>query len=201
MKKINVSFVGMILAVFLSVDQTYSQQAAESAPSRYAFIDSRVFFDENNGIPEVIKASKIIEESLKSQLKELLEAESKQRLRVEKFKKDFDTLGTIADFDPRLVRERQQELQLEADKYQLLRYSYEKTWDKVKDKHFSPIRDKIRSILSQFAKENGYDLILDLANVGLGGEGYSISIIDKPDITKDFLKYYKNFVSSAPISN
>ncbi len=168
------------------------------APKRIAFIYSHDFLDEDKGIPEAIEINRIIRKLAETEREKLINADSTFRAAVMEYEKDTAAARRMGCSMSKLEMDRIKGLQLKAYNVQLLKYAYEEKVEELKTEHYGPVQEKIRNALVRFAEQNGYTSVFDLSKVDLCGAGYCISILDEPNITKDFIEFYRATVDPGP---
>lgn len=127
--------------------------------------------------PQAQRARKNMEQQFASRKEELESKRDKLKSDIERLKRD----GSVMSDDARdklegQIRDQQRRLKLLQDEYN-------EDVNKAEKKELESLRDDIRSVIDEFAKENGYDLIV--------GDGI-LYASDAVDITSKVLERLKD---------
>lgn len=161
------------------------EKTQTSAPNKIAGINTEAFYDKEAGIKEVVEANDKLETEFKSQKDELRLLGEK----IQNLQKEIEELAK-----PQKVG-CYPSIQNKVDEYKKLISEYKRRqddlkslYDKRKPEIFADIYKKVGEAIKQFAKENGYVIVLDSSkdNSSTIIEGETI------DITKEFIKYYND---------
>jgi len=161
---------------------------SQTVNSQIAAINTEAFGDKQTGIKEFVEAIKKLEIEFKPQFDEL-------KLRTEKFQKLYKDVKEINNLNP-MVDYGRGSSQRFPDKFEELKKSNaeikEKTeqlksaYEKRQSEVMPQLRIKIRGAIKQFAKDNGFVIILDSSQ-----ENNSVIIETKPiDVTQKFTEFY-----------
>ena len=165
-----------------------SAQTAAPAPVKIGITNSNAFVDEKAGITRLVNAVKALNAEFVAPQNEL-EAMAKK---IETLNKDIETMRTQSasgvPVDEKAFQAKADELdRLQRDikyKQEDAKRNFEKRYGIV----INPIMNDIGKALNDFAKQNHYTVIIDLAKDDVG---LIVAIGDeKVDVTKDFITFY-----------
>jgi Skp family chaperone for outer membrane proteins len=186
-------FVFVLAFAFLAIAQTEKTQT--TAQPKIALIFPEIFEDEKKGIRDLIEVNKKLDVEFKTESDELKTLADK----VVNLEKELRQLASISEkknieYPPNIISE----YKAKADKYKELSDEFNKKqsaakalYDKRKAESTVDINKKIGEAVKQFAKEKGYDMILDATKLN---NCYPSWCDTSLDVTQDFIKYYnENF--------
>jgi outer membrane protein len=155
-----------------------------AAPPKIAFIDTGAFYDEKVGITKLVNANKQLNDKFAIRIKELEDGSVKLKTisgDLEKLQQDPKT--TPAVFNAK--RDEGERLQRELN---YKKTGLESDISKERDKLVRPISQDVGKAIDEFAKKNGYTVILDIGKfVEAGAVLYFAEVADA---TKDFITFY-----------
>lgn len=179
-------FYTFILSIFilfaLSLSAIAQDQAKEKAAPKIAFVHTRLFADEKEGIQIYVKA-------LNELNKEFKPFEDEFKVMAEKINKLADEiersgkypLSCNTKFIEQKLNEHEKLVIANNSKSESVSVLYQKRRDEV----IKPVEDDINKELIEFAKQRGFKFIMDISDPAV--------IIEQPivpDITKEFIAYY-----------
>lgn len=165
------------------------------SPPKIAFIDTGAFYDEKVGITKLVNANKQIDTEFAARIKELQDGGTK----LQSIVKELDTMQKLpsAQFSQAAyVAKRDEAERLERD------LNYKKTdleaaINKRRNVLISPISQDIGKAIEEYAKKNGYGVVLDISK--LGEVNTVLYFAETADTTKDFITFYNaRPVAAAP---
>lgn len=176
------TFLSLSLFCVLTLASFVSAQAPSG---RIAVIDTQAFSVAGTGITKYVTAIKNVETEFAPVVTEL----KTMATRLQTLEKEINALrqlGSAAD---------QQTGQRKVEEYEKLQRDYKFKEEDVKSRYqrryntvTEPLNQAIGNALNEFAKRNGYAIILDVSR---DTAGLIVSIPDeKLDITKDFIAFF-----------
>ncbi|MGI8788997.1 MAG: OmpH family outer membrane protein [Pyrinomonadaceae bacterium] len=167
----------------------------QSAVSKIGVVNTLAFDDAKGGIAKYVNAMNSLETELKPDITELQNMAAKlQTLQteIENFKKQLDDPKLPPAVDKTKIQTQAQakydEYTTLNDNFQLKQKQYKAKAERREQTVMGPIRLDIGNALQEFAKKNGFMMILDAAK--LDGAGLLLAFDEKYDITKDFITFY-----------
>ena len=183
----------VLILVFTALSSAQTEKLQVSVAIKIATINTDAFNDKTNEIQEIVDAYDKLEARLKSQKDELLALTEE----IKKLKDGLKYLsGPPNPKDPpiEVMNNRVKEYKLAVINLEIKQDDVKSIYDKRKSEIFADIYKKVGNAIKQFAKENGYLMLIDIAKLKDG------TIILNPeinDITKEFIKYYnENFAKT-----
>jgi len=177
------------ITVFLFIQTILAVSALAQvpiAPVKIGFIDSAAFYEDKIGITKLINANKQLNTEFATRIKELEDG----GIRLQSITKELETMQTLpqAQFNQvafNTKREDGERLQREL--------TYKKTGlesdiAKRRDVLVRPISQDIGKAIDEFAKKNGYGLILDIGKFAEAGA--VLFFAETSDETKNFITFY-----------
>lgn len=174
----------------LAIAQTEKEQSA--VPNKVVFIASEIFEDEEKGIKELVDAYAKLSNEFKPQKDEIFAMVSKYN----ELMKEYKNAGEIVEnavvglcypsFD---FKEKAKELDDLSNQIKEFSTSARNLYIKRKSEVINPIKSKIQEAMKQFAKEKGYEEILDVSNLELVCYPRGIYV------TNEFIKYYNSLAA------
>ena len=173
----------------------FAQTTTSAAAGKVAVIDTRFFDNDKGGIAKYVGAMNTLEGELKGDITALQATGN----RLQTLQKELETLqAQLADPNPKVPVDKtklQTTFQTKYDEFQVLQTEFKRKQEDYKAKSerreatiMGPIRQDIGVALQEFAKKNGYMMILDAAK--LDGAGFLLAFDEKFDATKDFIVFY-----------
>jgi len=184
-----------VFAAILSV--TAFAQTQPATPVKIGIVNTMAFDADKVGITKYINAMNTLEAQLKPEFTVLQTMNN----RLETLKKELETIQNQLN-DPKLPAainkdKLQADGQRKLEEYQKLglEFEYKQKDYKVSVERkeatiMAPVRLDIGNALQEFAKKNGYMMILDAAK--LDGAGLLLAFDDKFDVTKEFITFYNS---------
>lgn len=184
------SLFSLICAIFLGsalgfsvTAQTVPIQSAAS-PGRIYIINPGMFADEKAGITKFVAGLTVLNKEFTPVQQELQTLSDK----IQKLAADIKTLQAQPKPDEAALRTK-------ADEYERLQRELKFKQDDAKDRYdkreaavLGPIRLDIGKAMQEFAKKNGYWMILDALK--MDDVGAILTIDETADITKTFITFY-----------
>jgi Skp family chaperone for outer membrane proteins len=170
--------------ILLSVLAAAFAQTKNVSPNKIAVIDRTAFDDRTNGIKEVVEADDQLETEFKSQAEELKALIEK----IQKLQKEFEYYNSLKGIaycvDVEILKKKTDEYDKLTAEFKQKQENARSLYVKRESEVFADINKNIAEAIKQFAKENGYALIIDRSAVEKG------IITDVDDVTRDFVKFY-----------
>ena len=185
------SILALILVfAILAIAQTEKTQPV--APNKVALIYAIEFENENTGIKELAEIIKQLKEEfiphtekLKLMMKELQASKTELHNIGESYKLT-GTMITKEFFDKKIRETEMLNAQFESKQAEMKSLYEQRKFELTED-----VNKKIAEALKQYAKEKGYETILDISLVSKS----LIVVNEEKNITKEFIRYY-NFLSA-----
>ena len=186
-----ISILALILVfAILAIAQTEKTQPV--APNKVALIYAIEFENENTGIKELAEIIKQLKEEfiphtekLKLMMKELQASKTELHNIGESYKLT-GTMITKEFFDKKIRETEMLNAQFESKQAEMKSLYEQRKFELTED-----VNKKIAEALKQYAKEKGYETILDISLVSKS----LIVVNEEKTITKEFIGYY-NFLSA-----
>lgn len=179
-----------VFAAFFAVSAfAQTQPTATTATGRIGVINTQAFDIDKGGITKYVNAMNSLETEFKPVQTELQTIAT----RIQSLQKEIETLQSQAStskvpIDPKTA-------QAKVDEYQNLQVEFKRKQEDAKAKFerreatvMGPIRADIGNAIQDFAKKNGFMMILDASK--LDGAGLLLAFDDKYDATKEFITFY-----------
>lgn len=163
-------------------------QAKENASQKIAFIDTRMFADEKEGILAYVKAIN----DLNREFEPIIEELKTFVARVEKLSKEIEKAKAATSPDVELIKEKQAEL--DRMSRELSPFDSLSSYRKRESVLLKPIEEDISKELKIFVKQTEITILINLGD-DVPFCGFCPSC---PDITKEFIVYYN---SKHPVTN
>lgn len=183
-----------IFVLFLILASSASLLAQTSPSPKVGYINSEAFYDEKLGIAKLIAANKQLDTEFGTRIRELqtgatrLQAISKE---LENMQKLPQTQFNEATFN--LKKDEGETLQRELN---YKKTDLETAISKRREILVSPINKDIGAGIDEFAKKNGYGMIIDVAK--LIDAGSVLYFAEAADATKDFITFFNARVPARP---
>jgi len=168
---------------------------AQAAATQKIGIVNTGAFDNKDGITKYVTAMN----NLETQMKPELTALQTMSNRIQTLQKDLEAVKTQLE-DPKLPpavdkNKLQTDAQRKYEEYQKIglefeykQKEYKASLERREATIMSPVRQDIGNALQEFAKKNGYMMILDASK--LDGAGLLLAFDEKFDVTKEFVTFY-----------
>lgn len=173
----------------------FAQTTPTAAAGKLGVVNTQAFDTDKGGITKYVSAMNALETELKPDINALQAMATKlQGLQkeIEDLKKQLDSPTTGVPVDKTKI---QTSAQAKYDEYEKLGREFKFKQEEYKAKAerreaavMGPVRLDIGNALQEFAKKNGYMMILDASK--LDGAGLLLAFDEKYDITKDFITFY-----------
>ncbi len=184
------TFLSVIFAIFLGsvlgfsvTAQTVPIQTA-AAPGRIYIINPNMFADEKAGITKFVAGLTLLNKEFTPVQQELQTLAD----RIQKLATDIKTLQQQTNPDQNVLRTK-------AEEYDRLQREFKFKQDDAKDRYdkrevvvMSPIRVDIGKAMQEFAKKNGYWMIMDALK--MDEAGVILTFDEGSDVTKTFITFY-----------
>ena len=184
-----------VFAAIFAVSAFAQTPAAVAAPGKVGIVNTQAFDTDKGGITKYVNAMNALEVELKPDITALQTMATKlQSLQteIEGFKKQLESPTTGVPVDKTKI---QTTAQAKYDEYEKLGREFKFKQEDYKAKAerrqaavMGPVRLDIGNALQEFAKKNGYMMILDASK--LDGAGLLLAFDEKYDITIDFITFY-----------
>jgi outer membrane protein len=173
----------LFVSTFLALT-AYAQ--VPSAPPKIAFIDTGVFYDEKLGITRLVTSSKQVDAEFAARFKELQDGSTK----LQSIAKELDTMQKLpqAQFNQTAYTSKQEEGERLQRELNYKKTEYEAAYTKRRNELVAPVSQDIGKAIDEFAKKNGYGIILDVAK--LSSAGAVLYYAEVADSTKEFIAFY-----------
>jgi Skp family chaperone for outer membrane proteins len=192
MRTVRLAAASIMMAALFSV-AAFAQTPAAGV-GKIGLINTAAFGDEKTGITKFVTAVKSVNDEFKPAITELQTLTTRYQTLANEAKKLQEQLNTSGG--PPINRpEVQKQLEAKIEEGQSLELTIKRKDEDLKQKSerrsaqvVGPIYNDITKALSEYAKKNGYAVILD------GGKLEQAEILmgfdEKYDVTKDFITYF-----------
>lgn len=188
-------FYPAIAAIFLLTMSAISTFAQTQTPTvSIAFIDTGAFYDEKAGIIRLMNANKRLESDFAARIKELQDGSTK----LQSIAAELDRMQKLpqAQFDQTAYQKKQEEgEQLQGD-LNKKKSDYEAEFNKRQKEMITPISTDIGKAMDEFAKRNGYTVVLDIGK--FANAGAVLYFGQAADATKAFIDFYNARAVATP---
>jgi Skp family chaperone for outer membrane proteins len=177
------TLTSLTLTIFFVL--AFAAVGSAQASGKIGVINTQAFSEPGTGITKYVNAVRSVEAELAPAIKEI----DTLTARLQTLEKEIKQLqGSVSTAD-------QQTGQRKVEEYEKLRRDYQFKQEDVKARYerrfntvTTPLSQAIGAALTEFAKKNGYALILDISR---DTAGVIIAVADeKADITSAFIAYY-----------
>jgi Skp family chaperone for outer membrane proteins len=183
------SFLIVLTLSVLSSAQTENVQIVTT--NKVGFIDSRVFYDEDEGIKELVDVSKQVNSEFRSQFDELNDLIEKWVILSEELqgiypKNEEYVVGKYPQYDSKLkeseklLKEWQQKAEAIKKPYGNRKYEMEYS-----------VKAKIRLVIRQFTQDKGYIAIVDKNEIKDSSD-YTTIFEGASNVTREFIEFYNS---------
>jgi Skp family chaperone for outer membrane proteins len=176
-----------IAFLFINACLTISALAqVPAAPPKVAFIDSGAFYDDKVGITKLINASKQLDTEFAARVKELQDGGTK----LQTIAKDLETMQKLPQpqFNQAAYTSKQEEGERLQRELNYKKTDLETAIKKRREALLNPISSDIGKAIDEYAKKNGYGIILDIGKFAEAGA--VLYFAETADATKDFIVFY-----------
>ncbi len=173
----------------------FAQAPTTAAATKIGIVNTQAFDADKVGITKYVSAMNSLETELKPDITALQTMATKLQglqTEVENLNKTLNAPVTGVPVDKSKI---QATAQVKYDEYEKLGREFKFKQEDYKAKAgrreaavMAPVRLDIGNALQEFAKKNGYMMILDASK--LDGAGLLLAFDEKYDITKDFITFY-----------
>ena len=170
---------GTFVLFSASTGSAQSAPAPSFAPAKVAIVHSEIFADQKLGISKFLDVQKKLNEEFKQTVSEL----QKLKGQMDTVEKDIRTLP------PQLAD--QKTIGNKTDLYERLKREFnfrsgeaDAAMGKRYQEMMKPVSDEVSTMLANFAKKNGIDIVIDASKTG------GVYVFNNaPDITSQFVAY------------
>jgi outer membrane protein len=155
-----------------------------TASSKIAFINTEGFYDEKEGIVKLVNVNKQLEQEFSARFKELQDSNTK----LQAIAKELETMQKLpqAQFNQSAFASKQEEGERLQRTMNYKKTDYESMFNKRRTELMTPVSQDIGKAIDEFAKKNGYDVIIDISKFA----GAVLYFSDVADTTKKFIAFY-----------
>ena len=173
----------LIFVTFLAIS-AYSQ----TAPVKVVLINTQAFYDDKIGITKLVAAQNQLDKEFENQIRALQDG----TVKLQAIANELQTNKTLTQAQAAAKQDEGQRLQRELN---YKKSELETAIGKRRQVVVGPISQDIGNGITEFAKKNGYGVVLDTSK--LDEAGALLFLADSADVTKDFIAFY-NARSAAP---
>lgn len=161
-------------------------QVAPKAGFKVGFIDSGAFYDDKLGITRLVGATKQLDTEFAVRIKELQDGGA----RLQTISKDLENMQKLpqAQFRQAEYTAKQEEGERLQRELTYKKTDLESAVNKRREQLVGPISKDIGNGINDYAKKNGYGVILDISK--LADAAAVLYFADAADSTKDFIIFY-----------
>jgi Skp family chaperone for outer membrane proteins len=186
MKTLRLIAVSFVFAAVFAVS-VFAQTTAPTG--KIALIDTRFFDNGKDGITKFVNAMNALETEFKPDFTALQTMGN----RIKTLQTEIQTLQKQIDDGKVPVDEKSataivEEYDKLTREYKFKEEDFKARYQRREQVVTAPIRQDIGKALDEFAKKNGFSLILDGAK--LDGAGLILAFDEKSDVTKEFITFY-----------
>lgn len=154
------------------------------APIKMAFIETDAFYDEKLGITRLITASKQLNTEFATQIKALEDGS----IRLQAISKEIQTLQGQNPINQAAIANKQEEGERLQRELTYKKTELETAIGKRRAVLIAPISQEIGKGIDEFAKKNGYGVILDIGK--LADAGALLFVAETGNVTKEFITFF-----------
>lgn len=157
---------------------------APGASPKIAFIDTEAFYNEKDGITKLVSANKQLETEFAARFKEMQNSNTKLQAIV----KELETMQKLpqAQFSQAAFTSKKEEGERLQRDLNYKKTDYESAFNKRRTELITPISQDIGKGIDEFAKKNGYDVIIDISKFANALLYFGASA----DVSKTFIAFY-----------
>ncbi len=192
LRPLTIAFSILIFACAAAA-QTRPSTTGTTAPQtgasiKIAVINPRVFSDPKSGITKYVNALNSVNAEFKTSATEM----DAMANRINALQTEINTLrgnqSKNVPVDARTLNLKLEEYEKLGREYKFKKEGTETSYNRRRDTVLNPIRLEIGNAIQEYAKKNGYVVVLDLSK--LYETGLLLGYDEKADITKDFINFY-----------
>lgn len=186
------TFRSIVAAFFFAAIFTVSAFAQAAATQKIGIVNTGAF-DNKDGITKYVTAMNTLETQMKPELTALQTMSN----RIQTLQTELETIKKQSENPPPTLDKVkfQADAQRKYEEYQKIglefeykQKEYKASLERREATVMSPIRQDIGNALQEFAKKNGYMMILDASK--LDGAGLLLAFDEKFDVTKEFVTFF-----------
>lgn len=190
MKIIRSIAVSLFFAAIFAVSSSYAQTQPTTGTGRIVTINTAAFEDDKAGITRYVNAMKALDAEFKTDYTDLQNMQTK----AQTLQKAYNDLYAEAQKPNSPIKP--EALQAKLDEIQNLQVTFKRKQEDAKTKFerrqqvvMGPVMQDIMKAISDFTKQKGYGLVLDVAKLDNAGVvlGWDEA---KVDVTKEFITFY-----------
>lgn len=168
----------------------FAQTAPTTATGKLGVVNTQAFDTDKGGITKYVNAMNSLEKELQPDITALQAMATKlQTLQAEITKlQDQARTNPTVPINPQTVNPKLEEYDKLGREFKFKQEDYKAKAERREAAVMGPVRLDIGNALQEFAKKNGYMMILDASK--LDGAGLLLAFDEKYDITKDFIAFY-----------
>ncbi len=165
-------------------------QTPSAATGKVGIVNTQAFDTDKGGITKYVNAMNALETELKPDITALQTMANKlQTLQTDIAKlQDQARANPNVPIKPETVNPKLEEYDKLGREFKFKQEEYKAKAERRQAAVMGPVRLDIGNALQEFAKKNGYMMILDASK--LDGAGLLLAFDEKYDITKDFITFY-----------
>ena len=170
----------------------FAQTTPTAAPGKLGVVNTQAFDTDKGGITKYVNAMNSLETELKPDITALQTMATKlQTLQAEITKlQEQSRANPTVPIKPETVNPKLEEYDKLGREFKFKQEDYKAKAERREAAVMGPVRLDIGNALQEFAKKNGYMMILDASK--LDGAGLLLAFDEKYDITKDFITFYNS---------
>ena len=176
---ISTTFLVLLLAI-----SAFAQ--AQPASVKIVFINTNAFYEEKLGITKLVNANKQLDTEFGARMKELQDGNTK----LQTIANDLQNMQKLPQqqFNQTAFNTKQDEGEKLQRELNYKKTELETAVNKRRTVLIGPISQDIGKAMDEFAKKNGYGVILDVAK--LDDAGAILVLTEAADVTKEFITFY-----------
>lgn len=176
---------GLVFAALVAVP-AFGQGAAAPAQQKIGWINSAAWGAEEGGITKYINAAKALNTEFRPKQVALEDLDKKIKAIAEDLRKMSS--NPAVPVDQRAAAAKQAEGEKLQREFEFMQKNAQADFERRSGEVLGPIEDEINAGIREYAKANGYTIILDLA--ALAQAGAILAFDPAADITKTFITYF-----------
>jgi Skp family chaperone for outer membrane proteins len=171
--------------LFINAFLVVSAMAQAAAP-KIAFIDTDAFYDEKVGITKLVNANKQLNTEFAARIKELEDGNTK----LQGIAAELQTMQKLpqSQFNQVAFNTKQDEGERLQRELNYKKTDVETAITSRRTALITPISQDISKAMDEYAKKNGYGVILDIGK--FADAGAVLFFAEAADATKDFINFY-----------
>jgi Skp family chaperone for outer membrane proteins len=177
-------------AIFAVSAFAQAPAAVPAAPGKLAVVNTQAFDADKGGITKYVNAMNSLEAEFKTTQTEL----QTMGTRLQALQNEIKTIQENAQKNPSVpinqasANAKVEEYDKLAREFKFKQEDAKARFERRQDIVMGPVRQDIGNALQEFAKKNGYMMILDASK--LDGAGLLLAFDERFDATKDFIAFY-----------